>query len=180
MALRFPLTWRRRASRRRSSASSSLRRASSPARSASPSSGVRSSRAETGTSRTAARSRSCSASGTERPFSHLETVCRTTCTRSASSSWRRGLAFRKRRIFSLSMLSSSPFRWLHDTPPAAPSASNGERRSGGGAIFDRERGGIERSPFQEEGGIIKGAGPPQREYSASRHPRRIPGCGRGR
>ena len=76
------------------------------------------------------------------PFSHLETVCRTTCTRSASSSWRRGLAFRKRRIFSLSMLSSFPFRWLHDTPPAAPSASNGERRSGGGQKM---------SPFGEGG-----------------------------
>ena len=47
---------------------------------------------------------SISESGTERPCSHLETVCRTTLSRRASSSWERPLLFRMCRKFSLSIV----------------------------------------------------------------------------
>ena len=54
----------------------------------------------TETSKTSAMRISISESGTDRPFSHLDTVCRTTLSRSASSSW--DMHFWVRRIFRFS------------------------------------------------------------------------------
>ena len=65
-----------------------------------------------------------SASGTDRPFSHLETVCRTTWSRAASSSWERPLAFRRAFKFSAS-IALPPFR-DHSTRGTAVAASNAD------------------------------------------------------
>ncbi|CUP60505.1 Uncharacterised protein [Flavonifractor plautii] len=64
----------------------------------------------TGVSRASDRAISRSESGTDRPCSHFEMVCRTTFTLTASSCWERPLDFRRALIVSFNI-------WAHSFHP---------------------------------------------------------------
>lgn len=76
----------------------------------------------TGVSSASDNASSNSESGTDRPYSHLEIVCLTTFSLTASSSWERPLLFLIVLMFSLNMAKAS-FR-SHDTAGRSVAASN--------------------------------------------------------
>ena len=89
----------------------------------------------TGVSRASDKASSSSESGTDRPCSHLEIVCRTTFSLTASSSWERPFAFLIVLMFSLNTAKAS-FR-RHNTPDRPVAASNAKqhRRNAGDQTF---------------------------------------------